>query len=105
MAGVEDDRIVRRVEHPVQRHSQLDDAEVRAEVTTRRGHLVDQEVADFGGQIAQFRLREMLQIGGPTDLFKHPASVRRATNSGRRPAQIPPRRRTSLAQKQHRQAC
>ena len=80
MAGVEDDRIVRRVEHPVQRQSQLDDAEVRTEVATRRGDFVDQEVADLGGQIAQFGLREVLQIGGPTDLFKHSASVRRAAD-------------------------
>ena len=33
--------------------------------------------ANLDGQITQVRLGKVLQIGGPTDLFKHPASVRR----------------------------
>ena len=91
MAGVEDDRIVRRVEYPVQRQRQLDDAEVGSEVASGRGDFVDQKLADLGGQIAQIRLGEVLQIGGPTDLFKHFASVRTTANSQRRPAEIPQR--------------
>ena len=53
-------------------------------MAARRRDFVDQKVADLGGQIAQFRLREVLQIGGPTDLFKHFASVRRAARSSTR---------------------
>jgi hypothetical protein len=33
----------------------------------------------------------VLQIGGPTDLFKHPASVRRAASALLRPAPMPRR--------------
>jgi len=32
---------------------------------------VDQEFADFLCQIAQLRLRKVLQISGTADLFKH----------------------------------
>ena len=52
MAGVEDDRIVRRVEHPVQRERQLDDTEVGAEMSAGCSDLVDQEFADLLCQIA-----------------------------------------------------
>ena len=76
MAGVEDDRIVRRVEHPVQRERQLDDAEVGAEMPAGCSDLVDQELADLVGQIAQLRLGKVLQISGTADLFKHSVSVR-----------------------------
>jgi hypothetical protein len=34
-------------------------------------HLVDQKFTDFLRQIAQLRLREVLQISGAADLFKH----------------------------------
>ena len=47
MAGVEDDRVVRRVEHPVQRERQLDDAEVGAEMSTGCSDLVNQELTDL----------------------------------------------------------
>jgi hypothetical protein len=36
-----------------------------------RSDLVDQEFADFLCQIAELRLRKVLQIGGTADLFKH----------------------------------
>ena len=57
VARVEDDRIVRRVEHPVQRERQLDDTEVGAEMPTACSHLVDQEFADLDSQVTQLRLR------------------------------------------------
>jgi CBS domain-containing protein len=44
---------------------------------------VYQELANLVGQITQVRLGKVLQIGGPADLFKHSASVRR------RPGQVP----------------
>ena len=72
VAGVEDDRIVRRVEYPVQRQRQLDDAEVGSKMASGRGDFVNQKLADLHGQIAQIRLGEVLQIGGSTDPFEHP---------------------------------
>ena len=95
MAGVEDDRIVWRVEYPMQCQRQLDDAEVRYQMPTGCGHLVNEKLANLVGQILQVRLGKVLQIGGPTDLFKHPVSVRTATRPPRRPAQIPRRLLTS----------
>jgi hypothetical protein len=52
VTGVEDDRIVRRVEHPVQRQRELDDAEVRPQVPPGRSNLVDQELANLGSEMA-----------------------------------------------------
>ena len=90
MAGVEDDRVVRRIEYPVQRQRQFDDAEVGSEMASGRGDFVDQKLADLDGQIAQIRLREVLQIGGPTDPFKHFASVPTSRQAGPRlPAEMP----------------
>ena len=52
MAGVEDDRIVRRVEHPVQRERELDDTEVGAEMSTGCSDLMDQELSDLDCEIS-----------------------------------------------------
>ena len=51
VAGVEDDRIVRRIEHPVDRQRQLDDAEVGPQMPPGSSHLVDQKLANLAGQI------------------------------------------------------
>ncbi len=51
MAGVEDDRVVRRVEHPVQREGELDDTEVGAEMSAGCSDLVDQELSDLVSKI------------------------------------------------------
>ncbi len=56
MAGVEDDRIVRRIEHTVQRQGEFDDTQVGAKMTTGCSDLVDQELTDFLCQISQLRL-------------------------------------------------
>ena len=56
VAGVEDDRVVRRVEDAVQGQSQLDDTEIGPQMATRGGNLVDQELANFCGQFRQLRL-------------------------------------------------
>src|ERR1700678_2884726 len=76
VTGVEDDRIVWRVEYPVQRQRQLDDPEVRPQVSPGRSNLVDQELANLGSQIAQLLLGKVLQISGSADLFKHHVSLR-----------------------------
>ena len=57
MTRVEDDRVVRRVEDPVQRERQLDDTEVGAQMPTGCSHLVNQEFADLDSQVTQLRLR------------------------------------------------
>jgi len=71
MTGVEDDRIVRRVEHAVQRQCELHHAQIGAEMPACCRDLMDQEFTDFLCQIAQLRLRKVLQISGTADLFKH----------------------------------
>ena len=43
--------------------------------------LVDQELANLGGQFGQLRLGKVLQISGAADLFKHQASLRTAYRS------------------------
>ena len=53
MAGVEDHGVGGRVEHPVDRQGEFDDAEVRAEVPTGCGDLLNQEVTDLVGEFAQ----------------------------------------------------
>ena len=51
--GVEDDRVVRRVEDPVDRDRQLDDAEVRPEVAAGPRHVLDEELADLGRELGR----------------------------------------------------
>jgi hypothetical protein len=76
VARVEDDRVVRRVEHAMQRKRELHHTEIGAEMPAGCSDLMDQKFTDFLCQIAQLRLREVLQIGGTADLFKHQVSVR-----------------------------
>ena len=52
VAGVEDHRIARGLEDPVQRDGQLDHAEVRSEVAAGLAHVLDQEAPDLLGQLA-----------------------------------------------------
>ena len=82
MAGVEDDGVVRRVEHPVQGQRQFDDAEVGAEMSAGRSDLVDQELTNLEREFVQLRLRKVLQISGSADLFKHPVSLRTLQRTG-----------------------
>jgi hypothetical protein len=49
---------------------------------------VNEKLANLVGQIPQVRLGKVLQIGWPTDPFKHPDSVRITASSQRRPAEI-----------------
>jgi hypothetical protein len=54
--GIEDDRIVGRIEHTVQRQCEFDNTEVGAEMPACCSDLVDQEFADFLRQFTQLRL-------------------------------------------------
>ena len=51
VAGVEDDRVARRVEHPVDGDRQLDHAEVRAEVTAGLRDVLDEDFADLAREL------------------------------------------------------
>ena len=71
VAGVEDDRVVRRLEHPVQRQSEFHHTEIGPQVATGGSNLVDQKLTDLPRQFSQLILRKLLQISGAADLFKH----------------------------------
>ncbi len=60
--GVEHDRVPRRVEHAMQRHGQLDDTQVRAEVPAGPGDLVDQKTPDLVAELLQLRFGHPFQI-------------------------------------------
>ena len=53
--GVPDDPVARRLEQPVERERDLDDAERRAEVAAGRGDGPDDRLADLGGELARAR--------------------------------------------------
>ncbi len=83
--GVEDDGVVRAVEDAVEGDGQLDDPEVRAEVATGAGDLVDEELADLPGQGGQLGRRECLEVARTADPFQqaHRAYLLVALGSGR----------------------
>jgi hypothetical protein len=61
MTRVEDHLVLGRVEGPVHRDGELDDAEVGAEVPARpRRRGLHEDVADLAGQHAQLVLGELL---------------------------------------------
>jgi hypothetical protein len=64
VAGVEDDRLARGVEHAVQRDGQLDAAEVGTQVTAGLRHAGDQRVADLRSEQRQLVGREGPHIVG-----------------------------------------
>ena len=60
--GVEEDRLARRVEDPVQRDAQLHDAQVGPEVASGARDPGDQEVADLGRQLVELVVVEGAQV-------------------------------------------
>ncbi|BBY11060.1 hypothetical protein MMARJ_18000 [Mycobacterium marseillense] len=60
----------------MQREGQFDHAEIGPEVSPGGSDLVNQELANLGGQFAELMRRKVLQISGPADLFQHPVSLR-----------------------------
>jgi hypothetical protein len=70
VAGVPQDGVGRRLEHAVHCERELDGAEVRAEVAAGVRHRRDDEVADLAGEIVQFVVRQVPQVGGLTDAFQ-----------------------------------
>ena len=71
VAGVEDDRVARRVEDPVQRDGQLDHAEVGPEVPAGLGDGVDEEGPDLLGQGGQLLRRQGLEVIRTVDRVQH----------------------------------
>ncbi len=63
VADVPDQPVARRVEHIVQRHRQLDDAESGAEVAAGHRHRADRFGAQLVGELAQLADRQGAQIG------------------------------------------
>ena len=68
VAGVPQEDVARRVEHPVQGERELDGAEVGAEVAVA-GALdgVDDELAELLGQLVQLRSGERPEVGRTGD--------------------------------------
>ena len=67
VAGVPQDGVEGRLEHPVERERQLDRAEVGAEMPAGVGHGLHDEVTDLAGQLVELGVREPLQVGGLVD--------------------------------------
>ena len=84
MAGVEDDGVAGAVEDPVERHGQLDDAEIGTVVATGAGNRLHEELADLLGQGGQVALGETFEVLGAGDLREktHPASLDAALQPG-----------------------
>ena len=73
VAGVPQDRVLRRLEHAVQGERQLDRAEVRAEVPGVLGDGFDDEVADLAGQSVDLGVRqaaEVARLGDPLQVHQ-----------------------------------
>ena len=67
MADVPDQPVGRRVEHVMQRHRQLDDAEAGAEVTACDRDSVDRLPPQLVGKLAQLALFELAQVAWSFD--------------------------------------
>ncbi len=70
VAGVEDEPVAGALEDAVERHGELDNAEVDAEVSTGPGDRVDEELPDLAAQPVDVGGAETAQVLGPGDLFE-----------------------------------
>ena len=68
--GVEDDRVLRAVEHAVHRNRELDDAEVGAEVPARPGDRADEHLSDLSAEAGEVFGSEPAQVLGSGDLLE-----------------------------------
>ena len=75
VSGVEDERVRRRVEDPMEGDRELDDPEVRAEVSAGAGDVLDEELADLGGELPQLIDAQRVEITGSGDCRqqRHPS--------------------------------
>ena len=63
VAGVPDDPVARRLEQPVERDRQLDDAEAAAEMAAGRGDGRDDRLADLGGEPVELGRGQVAEVG------------------------------------------
>ena len=70
VADVPDDAVGGRVEHIVQRHRQLDDAEAGAEMAAGDRNRADRLGAQFVGDFGEVALLQPPQIGGRGDFIQ-----------------------------------
>ena len=82
VAGVEHDRVVRRMERAVDRERQLDDAEIRSEVTAGLRDLADQEPADLGRQFRQLLAAEPIEVARTVDPLEQGHGIRLRVAAG-----------------------
>jgi hypothetical protein len=81
MADVPDQLVVRRVEHIVKRHGELDDAECRAEMSAGDRHRRDRLLAQLVGELRELVLGEPSQVGGHAHRVEQ-RSYRTVTHQG-----------------------
>src|SRR5262249_41591290 len=62
VADVPDETVARRIEQPVQRDGQLDDAETGAEVAARGRHRFDQIRAQLVGDVLELRFGNLAEV-------------------------------------------
>jgi hypothetical protein len=67
MAGVPDDPVARRLEEPVERDRELDDAERAAEMAAGPGDRRDDRLADLFGELLELRRCQAAEIGGAVE--------------------------------------
>jgi len=93
VAHVPDDLVARAVEHAVQRHRQLDRAQAGGQVAAHLTDAREDGLPDLTGEKRQFRLGELLEVGGVGDLIeiahRHP-SIAPGSAARPRPASAPP---------------
>lgn len=70
VADIEDQPVVRRVEHLVDGDRQFDDTEACTQMSARAGHRVDHLVANFARKLRQFTIIHLAKVGGKPDLIE-----------------------------------
>ena len=82
VGNVEDDLVLRGGEHPVERHGQLDDAEIRTQVAAGAGKGINERLADFLSESGQILIAEFLNVTGGMDGGKQRAEGGRLRKGG-----------------------
>ena len=76
VAHVPDQAVAGRVEDVVERNRELDSAEPGGEVAAHLADGLDQELAEFVGQRAEFGFRQLTQVGGRLDASEQRIKIR-----------------------------
>ena len=85
VAGVPEEQVARRVEHPVQGECELHGAEVGAEVAAGPGDGVDDELADLDGEGRELGVGEPPDVVGPGDGLEDHVVANGTSRPPRRP--------------------